>query len=189
MSETRPRDTKAAEGIRTLDLVLTKDALYRLSYSSDTVGAGGAMAAHDRRSTASCQLCRDFTPICDSCRPPLTRAGDGNRTHTTSLEGWSSTIELHPRNPIQFEWWKQDSNLRRLSHQIYSLAPLTAREFHRYFRRRETSTSDSRPGSAVHIPSWRTCSVSAAVRQCLSEKLAKGLEPLTSGLQNRSSAN
>ena len=24
-------------------------------------------------------------------------AGDGNRTHTTSLEGWSSTIELRPR--------------------------------------------------------------------------------------------
>lgn len=26
---------KAAEGTRTLDLVLTKDALYQLSYSSD----------------------------------------------------------------------------------------------------------------------------------------------------------
>ena len=25
-------------------------------------------------------------------------AGDGNRTHATSLEGWGSTIELHPRN-------------------------------------------------------------------------------------------
>ena len=24
-------------------------------------------------------------------------AGDGNRTHATSLEGWCSTIELHPR--------------------------------------------------------------------------------------------
>ena len=28
---------------------------------------------------------------------PFSRAGDGNRTHVTSLEGWSSTIELHPR--------------------------------------------------------------------------------------------
>ena len=27
------------------------------------------------------------------------------------------------------KWGKQDSNLRRLSHQIYSLAPLAAREF------------------------------------------------------------
>ena len=25
-----------------------------------------------------------------------TRAGDGNRTHVSSLEGWCSTIELHP---------------------------------------------------------------------------------------------
>ena len=24
-------------------------------------------------------------------------AGDGNRTHVTSLEGWNSTIELHPQ--------------------------------------------------------------------------------------------
>ena len=24
------------------------------------------------------------------------KAGDGNRTHVISLEGWSSTIELHP---------------------------------------------------------------------------------------------
>ena len=23
-------------------------------------------------------------------------AGDGNRTHVASLEGWNSTIELHP---------------------------------------------------------------------------------------------
>ena len=28
-------------------------------------------------------------------------AGDGNRTHTTSLEGWDSTIELHPHISVQ----------------------------------------------------------------------------------------
>ena len=27
---------------------------------------------------------------------PRVGAGDGNRTHTTSLEGWDSAIELHP---------------------------------------------------------------------------------------------
>ena len=26
-------------------------------------------------------------------------AGDGNRTHVASLEGWNSTIELHPQGP------------------------------------------------------------------------------------------
>ena len=27
-------------------------------------------------------------------------AGDGNRTHATSLEGWDSTIELHPHKYV-----------------------------------------------------------------------------------------
>ncbi len=26
----------------------------------------------------------------------MKKAGDGNRTHVSSLEGWCSTIELHP---------------------------------------------------------------------------------------------
>ncbi|EEF80353.1 hypothetical protein MDMS009_966 [Methylophaga thiooxydans DMS010] len=30
--------------------------------------------------------------------PKQIGAGDGNRTHVISLEGWSSTIELHPQN-------------------------------------------------------------------------------------------
>src|SRR5690242_12129048 len=29
----------------------------------------------------------------------INRAGDGNRTHIASLEGWSSTIELRPQRP------------------------------------------------------------------------------------------
>src|ERR1700684_2375714 len=29
-------------------------------------------------------------------KPENPGAGDGNRTHVASLEGWSSTIELHP---------------------------------------------------------------------------------------------
>jgi hypothetical protein len=32
------------------------------------------------------------------CHPSTENgAGDGNRTHTASLEGWNSTVELHPR--------------------------------------------------------------------------------------------
>ena len=90
------------------------------------------------------------------------KAGEGNRTLVFSLEGYCSTIELHPQriqsptpelttdidqqsrlaefryafdpgtplNTIHpnISWGVQDSNLRRQSHQIYSLAPLTARE-------------------------------------------------------------
>ena len=64
-------------------------------------------------------------------------AGEGNRTLVLSLEGFSSTIELHPLNPnpplnrnligAWNCWWREkDSNLRRQSRQIYSLIPLTA---------------------------------------------------------------
>ena len=41
-------------------------------------------------------------------RQALKKAGDGNRTHVSSLEGWCSTIELHPQ---KLSGW-QDSNLR-----------------------------------------------------------------------------
>ena len=36
----------------------------------------------------SCSILLSYWRICG--------AGDGNRTHTTSLEGWDSTTELHP---------------------------------------------------------------------------------------------
>ena len=61
-------------------------------------------------------------------------------------------------------WGKQDSNLRRLSHQIYSLAHLAALEFPRRAEAMQLHAIDLR-------------------------ELAVGLEPTTSGLQNRSSAN
>src|SRR5699024_5186646 len=34
--------------------------------------------------------------LCTQPTPWRAGAGDGNRTRTTSLEGWGSTIELHP---------------------------------------------------------------------------------------------
>ena len=35
--------------------------------------------------------------IASVLKTELFGAGDGNRTHAASLEGWNSTIELHPR--------------------------------------------------------------------------------------------
>ena len=34
--------------------------------------------------------------------PSIRGAGEGSRTHTTSLEGWDSTAELHPQNVYHF---------------------------------------------------------------------------------------
>ena len=62
---------RAADGIRTRDLVLTKDALYQLSHSS----------------------------LCLAVSTQPFKAGEGNRTLVFSLEGCGSTIELHPHKP------------------------------------------------------------------------------------------
>ena len=62
----------AHEWNRTIDLLLTKEVLYRLSYVSMCCGAGRALQCNGG-------------------------AGDGNRTRASSLEGYSSTIELLPR--------------------------------------------------------------------------------------------
>src|SRR5690625_4175862 len=72
--------------------------------------------------------------------PRSAGAGDGNRTRTTSLEGWGSPSELHPHaNLIQYlephlplsicrQWWRGlDLNQRRRSQRIYSPPPLTTR--------------------------------------------------------------
>ncbi len=47
-----------------------------------------------------CRSCQRFDPQRPQIFPKnshSSRAGDGNRTHVTSLEGWSSTIELRPQ--------------------------------------------------------------------------------------------
>ena len=71
-------------------------------------------------------------------------AGDGNRTHIASLEGWSSTIELHPHSPPPTPADRpslpdRDGTSRGgggggrirtyvgIRRQIYSLLPLTTR--------------------------------------------------------------
>src|SRR5579872_5412263 len=56
-------------------------------------------------------------------------AGDGNRTRTTSLEGWGSTIELHPqpypqRNRGGGGWIRTNVGVRQ---RIYSPSPLATR--------------------------------------------------------------
>ena len=41
-----------------------------------------------------CSIQLSYRRIVDT--PNKSGAGDGNRTHAASLEGWNSTIELHP---------------------------------------------------------------------------------------------
>ena len=59
----------------------------------------------------------------------LNGAGEGNRTLTVSLEGFCSTIELHPHllSLLQYKigfWWREkDSNLRSLRNR-FTVCPL-----------------------------------------------------------------
>ena len=106
--DSRPADIGAADGNRTHDLVLTKDALYRLSYSSLR-----RSRAHQASRLPGPQFFRvDFSllrfvgcvtrlvSVCffshDSCR----EAGEGSRTLVSSLEGYRSTVELHPHHEM-----------------------------------------------------------------------------------------
>ena len=74
-----------------------------------SASANFAMAAYERiawwcrgpeSNRYGCFQPRDFKSraSASSATPAATNgAGDGNRTHVTSLEGWGSTIELHPQ--------------------------------------------------------------------------------------------
>src|SRR5262249_13000694 len=79
---------KAADGNRTHDLFLTKEVLYRLSYSSDFIGRESRVRSpqskHNRLRTA------------DSRLGTLPERAMGFEPTTSCLEGRNSTAELHP---------------------------------------------------------------------------------------------
>ncbi|VTS01563.1 unnamed protein product [Tuwongella immobilis] len=102
-------DPRAADGIRTHDLFLTKEVLYQLSYSSKF----------------------RLTQAPDSSTD---RAGDGNRTHMSCLEGRGFTTKLHPRQLSNISEFTQQIPIGQdrnrtcegFPRQIYSLVQLTA---------------------------------------------------------------
>ena len=104
---------RAADGSRTHDLVLTKDALYQLSYSSQcadrspnsksTTGNLQKVVLYEYQPTTKTKSItqpthsESDTDIRPAIRQSRIKAGEGNRTLVFSLEGYCSTIELHPR--------------------------------------------------------------------------------------------
>ena len=53
----------------------------------------------------------------------IKRAGDGNRTHVSSLEGWCSTIELHP-HVIKYYSIEQNAQNRNRTSDTRIFSPL-----------------------------------------------------------------
>ena len=83
---------------------------------------------------------KNLKTITTQTEPTLNQAGagGGNRTLVTSLEGWGSTIELHPPKIYYLPFFNQQLHLSYggggrirtsvdVRRQIYSLLPLTTR--------------------------------------------------------------
>ena len=102
----------------------------------------------------------------------------------SSLEGYGSTVELHPHphglNCIassvltRWQWGVKDSNLRRHCHQIYSLTPLTTRETPRVLTDPTRQPLCRPPLRPPHRPSPRRAQLRG-----FRYELAEGLEPTT----------
>ncbi len=150
-------------GIEPVDLFLTKEALYRLSYvgtvsvqttrRSTEVNApkwSGRRGSNSRHSAwkADALPTELLPPKSRTKRPPRRPMTNqrGIRQSPSDLErdlthAGSYVVDLRPRNQPRGSpttnshigwWWGEDSNLRRLRRQIYSLFPLAAREPHRH---------------------------------------------------------
>ena len=106
-------DAGTPRGIRTPDLLLRRQLLYPAELLAHIDAAvhspvfptkskpSGADSIWRRRSHEAQsrkkrpRFASAFFEPCEVCSDA--GAGDGNRTHVSSLEGWCSTIELHPQ--------------------------------------------------------------------------------------------
>ena len=106
-------DAGTPRGIRTPDLLLRRQLLYPAELLAHIDAAAhspvfptkskpsGADSIWRRRSHEAQsgkkrpRFASAFFAPCEVCSDA--GAGDGNRTHVSSLEGWCSTIELHPQ--------------------------------------------------------------------------------------------
>src|SRR5262249_49016071 len=93
---TNPGCSRAADGNRTHDLVLTKDALYQLSYSS--MGNFGFQILDCRLECEPTNTIYAFQSEIRNRKSEIPqRAGGGNRTRVSCLEGRGFTTKLHPQ--------------------------------------------------------------------------------------------
>ena len=94
-----------------------------------------------------------------ACRTGLKEAGGGNRTRVISLEGWSSTIELHPRVPSRLA------------------SVLLAHTHSPYAWQADVDTTVVVPGAVAALPlRRRTCRCAA-----LANRLLRGLDGAARG--------
>ncbi len=94
----RPSDLSSVpEGIRTPDPRLRRPLLYpaELRTHCGISPYGRTVSCKNNGATGAASDCRRACPAKNTGSVCTVKAGDGNRTHVSSLEGWCSTIELH----------------------------------------------------------------------------------------------
>ena len=136
---------------------------------------------------------------------PLSYTRKSHR-HRNSIFKLTSNLKIAISHHQHESWREQDSNLRRQSHQIYSLAPLATRVSRRNASQTRPTQSITTPrrspeieSDSMKIPYIQRRNRRFNNRNTLlaqqnfaqvtqSSKLAVGFEPTTTGLQNRYSA-
>ena len=106
-------------GLEPVNLFLTKEVLYLLSYVGSREGTG----ATRERPTLRGRVGTHGDPSLDTA--------NGRHLHPPMQykRQWLPKPPLSPTWLEKIPWWRgEDSNLRRLRRQIYSLLPLAARE-------------------------------------------------------------
>ena len=127
------------------------------------------------------QLSHTGGSMCLRYCPCQARAGDGNRTHTTSLEGWSSTIELHPQRLSAQQPGGFNSAVAGAGFEPAKALPPDLQSGP--FGHSGIPPNLIRVAGCPYTPSINLVSTEVVS----GEELAVGFEPTTTGLQNRDS--
>ncbi len=133
-------------GIEPVNLFLTKEVLYLLSYVGQKLQTRFMRVLH-MTWHGSTGECLSGTDILDFSHTQACSPSDNDpvmRRH-------------HLLHGFPIRWWRgEDSNLRRLRRQIYSLLPLAAREpLHNFFHRSDGCTVFPNRAESRHI-AWHT---------------------------------
>ena len=93
-----PRHPEPQSGALPTELIPPNDILYKTPRGGCTLGTPRGIRTPDlllrRQLLYPAELLAHIQPS------TVDGAGDGNRTHVSSLEGWCSTIELHPHGSL-----------------------------------------------------------------------------------------
>ena len=94
-----PRHPEPQSGALPTELIPPNDILYKLHAEAVHLARQEGFEPPTYCLEGSCSILLSYWRVYNN-PAPINGAGDGNRTHVSSLEGWCSTIELHPHGSL-----------------------------------------------------------------------------------------